>query len=213
MYQESHENFTNEVHQAVGSYVLWKELQNQPSDDAELLNKFNETPLSWIFFRHSLMVSLIMALGRIFDTDGDSLSVHHFIRSCIDDISVFSKESVISRNPNKKLEQVYEIVESDFRKLKSEISKYRELFQKYYQPLRHKIFAHSSKEMYQLRDELWHETKNANIEEILNFLTDLDISIRQAYLNGHEVKLMGRKMDEQYYSKDIQTLFEKLKNS
>ena len=98
MYVEYHDHFSNEVYQATACYVIWKNLQNQPAEDDALLMSLNQNALSWVFIRHSMMMSLIMALGRIFDTDGDSVSVDDLIKSCIVDIHQFSKSKLREEN-------------------------------------------------------------------------------------------------------------------
>ncbi len=222
MYIEYHDHFSNEVYQATACYVIWKNLQNQPADDSALLNSLNKNALSWVFIRHSMMVSLIMTLGRIFDTDGESVSIDDLIKSCISDIHLFSKSSLRERKMRASnasnwidsyMESVYEPSENDFQRLKPEIKKYRDIFNSYYKPLRHKIFAHSDKQIFQKTDELWSETKNANMEELLNFLEDIKITLQEAYLNGRKPELKNRTIDEEWFANDIQSLLERVKNA
>ena len=222
MYVKYHEHFSNEIYQATACYVIWKNLQNKPAEDEQLLSALNVNPLSWVFIRHSMMVSLIMALGRIFDTDGDSVSIDDLIKSCISDIHIFSKSSLKQRklqNHNASewidsyMEGAYEPTKNDFQRLKPQIKNYREVYENYYKPLRHKIFAHSDKQYHSQTDELWEATKHANMEEMLNFLEDLNLAIREAYLNGRKPELKGRKFDEEWFAKDIQSLLERVKNA
>ncbi len=222
MYIEYHHHFSNEVYQATACYVIWKNLQNQPANDSALLSSLNENALSWVFIRHSMMVSLIMTLGRIFDTDGESVSIDDLIKSCISDIHLFSKSSLRERKMRESnasnwidsyMESVYEPSENDFQRLKPEIKKCRDIFNSYYKPLRHKIFAHSDKLFFQQTDELWSATKNANIEELLNFLEDIKITLQEAYLNGRKPELINRKIDEEWFANDIQSLLERVKNA
>jgi hypothetical protein len=222
MYVEYHDHFSNEVYQATACYVIWKNLQNQPAEDDALLMSLNENALSWVFIRHSMMVSLIMALGRIFDTDGDSVSVDDLIKSCIVDIDQFSKSKLRERKLqshnahewiDSSMESVYEPIETDFNRLRSEVKKYRKIFNSYYKPLRHKIFAHSDKASFSQRDDLWRATKGANMEDMLNFLEDVKITLQEAYLNGRKPELTGRKIDEEKFSNDIQSLLKRVKNA
>lgn len=222
MYVEYHKCFSNEVYQATACYVIWKNLQNEPAEDEELLRALNVTPLSWIFIRHSMMLSLIMALGRIFDTDGDSVSIDDLIKSCISEVDLFSKTNLRQRKLQSHnahewidsyIEEVYEPTEQDFQKLKPEIKKFRVVYETYYKPIRHKLFAHTDKEFYAKSDELWEVTKSANMEDLLNFLEDFNLTIREAYLNGLKPDLKGRKFDEEWFSKDIRSLLDRVKNA
>lgn len=222
MYIQYHEHFSNELYQATACYVIWKNLQNEPADDEKLLESLNITPLSWVFIRHSMMVSLIMALSRIFDTDGDSVSIDDLIKSCAEDIELFSKSKLRERKAashnasewiDEYIDNAYEPSAEDFLRLKSEVKRFRDIYNEYYKPLRHKIFAHSDKHFQSRKDELWEATKHANMEDMLNFLEDLNLAVREAYQNGRKPELRGRKFDEEWFSKDIKLLLERVKNA
>ncbi|WP_085297600.1 AbiU2 domain-containing protein [Cognaticolwellia mytili] len=220
-YTQYHNLFSNEVHQATGSYVIWKVLQNMPSDDPELLSAMNQTPNSWIFLRHSMMLSLIMTLGRIFDIDGDTISIDDLIKSCISDIHLFSKDSLRARklkgsgNANEWIDdymaKVYEPTQKDFQILRGDIAKFRSVYQDVFQPIRHNIFAHSNKEYAEKTDELWAATKKVNIEDLLNFLVDFDATIHEVFNNGKQPILKNRVIDENWFEKDISLLLNKFK--
>lgn len=222
MYTVYYEHFSNEVYQATACYVIWKNLQNRPAEDPEILKCMNRNPLSWIFIRHSMMVSLIMTLGRIFDTDGDAISVDDLINSCISDIHLFSKSCLRERKLKEHnaidwiddyMESIYEPTAIDFQKLKPCIRNHRDVFNKFYKPIRHKIFAHTDRKIVQQVDDLWRETKSANMEDMLSFLEDLKSTVQQAYLNGRRPVLSGKKFDEKWFESDIQGLLDRVKSS
>jgi hypothetical protein len=222
MFLKYHEHFANEVYQATACYVIWKNLQNQPSNDDELLKVLNNNALTWIFIRNSMMQSLIMTLGRIFDTDNDALSIDDLLKSCISEIDIFSTLSLRERklkSPNAHqwidsyMESTYQPSEIDFQKLKSKVKTYKIIFNKYYKPLRHQIFAHSDKLAISNTNPLWEATKEANIEDLLNFLEDLKITLQETYHNGRKPLLKDRKIDEDFFTKDIQSLLKTLKGN
>lgn len=221
MYKEYHEHFSNEVYQASACYTIWKYLQNEPANDEKLNEALNETPLAWIVFRHSAMVTLIMTLGRIFDTDGEAVSIDDLIKSRINDIHLFSKQNLRVRKMQSSgaeewiedyIKNAYEPNAEDFLRFKPDIKKFRKIYQEYYRPLRHKLFAHRAKEYHSKTEELWSATKNANMEDMLNFFEDLNVSIREAYDNGRKPELKGRKIDEDWFSNDIQSLLKNVRN-
>lgn len=222
MYVQYHEHFSNEVYQATAFYVIWKNLQNRPAQDKELLEALCMNSMSWNFIRHSTMMSLIMTLGRIFDADGESVSIDDLIKSCINEIQLFSKSNLRQRKLESHnaiewidsyMESVYEPKAEDFQSLKPHIKKYRTIYVDYYKPLRHKLFAHSDRKYISQGDELFKATKNANIEEMLNFLQDLNVAIREAYLNGRKPELRGIKLDEAWFADDIQSLLNRVKTA
>lgn len=223
MFEEYHEIFSNEVYQATACYVFWNRLQNEPAKDKELLKAFNISPLSWITIRHSMMHSLMMTLGRIFDIDGDSVSVDDLINSCINEVDKFSKESLKERKlktaglkndwVEEYIHNAYQPTAKDFQMLKPEITKFKRIYQEYYRPIRNKVFAHIDKEYAGNTSELWEATKNANMVEMLNFLEDLKITLQMAYDNGRKPELGGHEFDEKWFSKDILSLFARVKNA
>ena len=219
MFKERYDHFSNEVQQATACYVIWKNLQNEPAKDKELLKALNNTPKSWIAIRHSMMLGLIMTLGRIFDDDGES--IHKLLKSCIEEIHLFSKESLRQRklmsgglSPeelDEYIDNIYEPKDTDFLRLKSNIQKFKAIYQKFYQPIRHKLFSHRDKEHLTTTDQLWDYTKGANMEEMLNFISDFDSTIWNAYNNGRKPVLSGVMFDEEWFEKDIISLLSNVK--
>jgi hypothetical protein len=51
------------------------------------------------------------------------------------------------------------------------------------------------------------------MEDMLNFLEDVKITLQEAYLNGRKPELTGRKIDEEWFSNDIQSLLKRVKNA
>ena len=51
------------------------------------------------------------------------------------------------------------------------------------------------------------------MEELLNFLEDIKITLQEAYLNGRKPELKNRKIDEEWFANDIQSLLERVKNA
>tara|TARA_R110002050_G_scaffold300474_2_gene470067 strand:- start:263 stop:607 length:345 start_codon:yes stop_codon:yes gene_type:complete len=97
--------------------------------------------------------------------------------------------------------------------LKPEITKYKKIYQEYYRPIRHKIFAHIDKEYVGNTSGLWNATKNTNMVDMLNFLEDLKVTLQMTYDNGRQPVLGGHKYDEEWFSKDILSLFGRVKSA
>jgi hypothetical protein len=221
-FKRYHVAFSNEIYQATANYVIWKMLQTEAAKDEKLLKALNLSPLSWIFIRHSMIFSLIMALGRIFDTDSNSFSIFALIKSCIENIDLFSKVKLKERKMqisgaeewiDEYMKTVHEPCEKDFQILRPEINRYKEIYQTYLRPVRHKILAHRDKEQYENSHELWNAINKANIEGMLNFLEDINLTIRDSFNDGKKLELKGRKIDEQWFAKDILFLLDRVKNA
>jgi hypothetical protein len=181
MYERYYKVYCNEIHEILATYLFWRMIQSRTASEDELLDALNETPLSWIFIRHSLQMTLFITLGRIFDTDNDAFSVDDLLKCCIEEIGVFSLENLrarkmVDQNGNEPewlaefVENAYEPVKEDFNRLRSEVAKRRRVFEAVYRPIRHKLIAHNDKECMDKAGELWGETNIQELEEIIWFL-------------------------------------------
>jgi len=197
MYDKYYQEYCNEVHLTLGTYLFWKMIQNRAASEPELLSGLNESPTSWILIRHSLQVTMFLTLGRIFDTDGDAFSADDLLKCCINEIDIFSKGKLRERKLKGKNGNIpdwideyignsYLPVEDDFQRLRGELTKRRKVFQKVYRPIRHKIFAHKDKKFIGKTDELWSETNIGELEEIVWFLNDLKRTLFETYENGRK---------------------------
>ena len=120
--------YGNEVEAACQAFFLWKGINNIASNDEDIFNGLNESPLSWNTITFALQNHYFILLGRLFDTDGDSFSVHTFLRNCIENIDQFSKENLRKRKIDSSsgdlsllyayIENAYEPTEDDFQKLR-----------------------------------------------------------------------------------------------
>jgi len=172
--------------------------------------------------RHSLQVTLFITLGRIFDTDDDAFSVDDLLKSCINEIDLFSLKNLRERkmegqngNEPKWLNEYiaisYEPNEEDFYELRSEVAKHRRVFESVYRPIRHKVMAHNDKEYMENADELWAETNISEIENIIWFLSDLKTTLFDAFQNGRKPQLNGREPDIKFYEDDFAKLLNNVK--
>lgn len=224
MYEKYYQEYCNEVHKALGSYLFWKMIRNRTVSEPELLDALNATPLSWIMTRHALQITLFMTLGRVFDINGNSFSVDDLLKCCIDEINAFSKENlrarkVRSQNGNEPdwldeyINNAYEPASADFQKLRGAFSKHRKVFEKVYRPIRHKLIAHTDKQFMGKADQLWTETNIGELEEIIWFLNDLKETLFDSYENGREPILLNRKVDVEFYESDFARLLDLVKSA
>lgn len=220
-YKKYQEHFSNEVHSVIGSYVMWKCLQNAPADDEGILNGLNRNALSWVFIRQSLMVNMMMSIGRIFDKDKNSAALDTLISSCISDIDIFSIDNLRKRKVgdfhseeqlNNFLEKAYQPDILDFENLKLLVDEQNKTYDQIYKPIRNKILAHTDIRLGLDNDLLWRKTKNTNFENLLNFLYDLDITLQQLYSHGVKPVLKNHRFDEHYYANDILSLLNKIRS-
>lgn len=223
-YDTYYQEFCNEVHKALGSYLLWKMIRRRSYEEKDVLDALNRTPISWIMTRHALQVTLFMTLGRIFDINGDAFSVDDLLKCCIDEIDTFSKERLRERKiahqngvePNwldQYIEEADVIKVGDFQKLRGELSKYRKIFEKNFRPIRHKLFAHTDKGQMCNRDELWQQTNIGELESILWILHDLKVTLFDAYVNGIQPLLKKKEPDVEFYERDFARLLDQTRDA
>ena len=74
--------FHQELTLACQSFFAWKSIHNIVSADKEIFKSINTNALSWNLLLHSLQATFIITIGRIFDTDPNSFSVHKVFRCC-----------------------------------------------------------------------------------------------------------------------------------
>jgi AbiU2 len=216
--------FRNELNTAGQSFYAWKAINNLASSSKEIYNLLNKNSLSWNIINRSLINTFFITLGRIFDTDKESFSVHAFMRACINNIEQFSKESLRKRrivdlkgdNPywlDKFIEESYVPVAKDFQMLRGETSKQQKEYENIYKPIRHKIIAHTDKETIEIANELFNKTNIEQIEGFLQFLYQIEMIVFNLLENGRLSKIGDFDYNENdYIQKDIEGLLNKLLN-
>lgn len=215
MYETYFKEYEDELNIAIGSFLFWEILNSRKIISQKMLNEMNETPIAWNFIRYSLFVNYILALGRIFDTDGDAFSIDNLLKTCIEEIDVFSKEQLrkrktASRFGSKRVDEqvsvAFEPTEKDFHVLRSEVSKRRKIFQDVYRPIRHKIIAHKDLDHIGNSDALFVNTNVDEISDIMEFLYSLQMALFGLYQNGRQLDLGAHKINREHYTNDFKKL-------
>lgn len=89
--------FQGEVEITVGAFYTWRAIDDYIREHPTLLATVNRTPLAWNTFQASNRTAFMVALGRLFDTDGDAFSVTAFLNTCLDNLQEFSLEALRQR--------------------------------------------------------------------------------------------------------------------
>jgi len=90
-YWKNYEFISHEVNRAIECFYTYIELANLASENKSILDYFNETPNFWIIQRYSLHATFFIVLARIFDEDGDTLSIHKILKATLEYPEYFSK--------------------------------------------------------------------------------------------------------------------------
>ncbi len=215
--------YSNEYKIAAQSYYTWKLINNIASKDSTIYNSLNENPTAWNIILNSLQSTYFIALRRIFDNEKNkkSFSAESLLNSCIENISEFGKDKIAERkiDPNaekpewldKYLEGVYQIEQKDIQKLLDELSIQKEKFKKKFKPIINKVFAHSEIKYLDNSKSLFVDAKIEDIEEILNFLFQIDMILFDLLYNGRFEKIGSYQFkEEEYVTKDVSSLLNKI---
>jgi hypothetical protein len=221
--ERAHKIFSDEVTSAAWSFFVWKGFNNVASSDKEIFRSINENALSWNIITHSLLSTFYITLGRLFDVDSGAFSVHSLLRSCIRNIDQFSLDQIRQRKIrgnngiipewlDQYMKEAYEPVESDFQRLKGEISKQQKIYEKIYRPIRHKVIAHKETGSIENVGELFDKTNIGEVQELINSLHQIEKIIFDLLHNGRLNKIghYGFTEDERAHS-DVEALLGKLK--
>lgn len=212
---------SNEITVASQAYFAWKSIHHLASKDSSIHKAIDLNALSWNIILHSLQATFFISIGRIFDTDPQSCSMHLLFRQCKISIKEFEKSSLGKRRikeAGKKpdylsdlLDRAYEPKQSDFSSLKKHVSRVQKIYEKHYRPVRHKIFAHKDSSHISDTSLLFIGTTKVNAEDILKTLYKVERVIWSLYTNGKKTEFDCWKLkEEEDILKDIESLLQKL---
>ena len=78
--EELYKEFQSEINAACWSFYAWKNIKDIAVDDKIVYRALNRNALSWNIILYSLQSTFFIAIGRLFDIDGKTFSVHTFLR-------------------------------------------------------------------------------------------------------------------------------------
>ena len=199
--------YANEVNIATSSFFTWKSINNT-GQASKFLWALNKNALTWNIIVHSLQVTFFIAIGRIFDKNDRSLTVHRFLAECKASIDQFSKGALEKRRLDDAhgvrpdylddyLKTAYEPTSSDFSHLEGIAAKWADIYHKKYAPVRHKIVAHKDFATIGSGSALFANTNIGEFEEMLGALDRIGKVVWQLHANARLIKLEDYKFDEE----------------
>lgn len=215
--------FRSDIDNAARAFFLWKGINHYAIKDKGIYEGISNQALIWNTITYGLQTTFFIVLGRLFDTDGTSFSVHTFLRNCVENIEQFSKDSLRKRKINLShgvehewldgyIKTAYVPVEADFVLLKSELKKHQKQFEKIYRPIRNMIVAHRDIKTLEPTTELFGNTKSDDIQNFLFFLHQIYEIVWELLNNGRLTKIDDHKFDEEdYIIHDLNALMERLR--
>lgn len=210
--------YRGDVNIAVSSFYAGKTINNLAASDQTVFCALNRNALSWRIIVHSLQVTFFAALGRIFDRDAQSVSVHRLLGVCKNEITQFSKLALEARKLKEAhgvrpewlsdyLQGVYEADATDFDALAQILRRHEGTYTSTYQPIRHKVIAHNDLRTIEFKEALFSTTNIAEVEEILEFLHQVERFVSELHVNGRKTSLAQHTLDvKRYVREDLEKL-------
>ncbi len=202
-YLKELELFATEVDNARVIYHTYEEMNCISLTDNDVFVALNKHALFWNAQIYSLQTSLMIVLGRIFDTDGDVQSVHTVMKATLANLNLFSRESLRRRKSGGELtaqdienflDGTWEPADvADLRPLKKAVSAQATYYRDVYRPIRDKFLAHR---VINDPNDVWNlfaATNRTKIGETIEFLVDLVETLRDLYHNGIQPTLGGQR--------------------
>ncbi|MBM9615292.1 hypothetical protein JWJ90_13490 [Desulfobulbus rhabdoformis] len=211
-----------EITIAAQAFFAWKSIHIVAASDENIKKSINTNALSWNIYLHSLQVTFFIAMGRIFDVNPKSCSIHLLFRQCKDSIEKFNKSSLEQRKIDEAggtrpdyldtfLQTVYEPKHVDFNKLKKNVSRVQKCYEENFRPIRHKVFAHNDSDYIAKPGDLFANATIDDAEDILNTLYKVERVIWDLYTNGKEMNFGYWELKEEgYIFNDTESLLKKL---
>lgn len=214
--------FQEDVNVAASCFYAWKSINNLAVRDASLFQGLQRNARSWKLFIHSLLVTFVSVLGRLFDRDPRSLSARSFICYCKANLDQFSRRAFEERRLaenhgvrpdflDEYLSGVYEPVAADFQNLLDALTNLELVYSANYQPIRHKLIAHKDTAMFGIGDSLFAKTNIGDVENILEVLYQVSQVVTQFIINGRQTRLIDHKLrEEECIQRDLESLLRKV---
>ncbi|MCG9542548.1 hypothetical protein L1D37_02015 [Vibrio sp. Isolate33] len=216
--------FSNEVAILTIAHFTWKYVNSIASADKQILAALNRTPSSWNIFLHSLQTTTFISLGRIFDSNGGSFSIHRLARYCSKNINEFDRINLKSRKMDgydeepewleEYLNGAYYPNQGDMKRLKEEISGHKTTYETKFKPIRNKVMAHKDFSKIGKNEELFGKTNITELEGIISFCNQIKLGIQEQYWNGRKITLTNApRFDghDQSAEKEVNDLLKSLK--
>jgi hypothetical protein len=166
----------------------------------DVLKMMNTTPLFWITTHHAMLLSVFVALGRIFDRNSKH-NINNLMSTASKELSAFSLAALVARKRAAGLTQEeaaayvigkHELTPSDLRHLRKKIASWRRVYEDRYSDVRHKVFAHKALSNLAEVNELLAKTKIDEMKALFAFMSALHSTLWEAFHNGLQPSLNVR---------------------
>lgn len=123
--EEALKLYQDEVATASWAFYAWKNIRSIGSNDRAVRQGLNRNAATWNVIAHSLQMTFLITIGRLFDLNVGAFSVHALLRFCIRNIEQFYTQHTRERKSTDQMgveldwlaeyiKHVYEAKDEDF---------------------------------------------------------------------------------------------------
>lgn len=170
-------------------------IRERASADAATLEKLQKNGLFWTDYEQLALTTIIISLGRIFDTQKQAHGVQRLQEELRSDLRYFDKNSLSARkkasssNASDWLDDfmatVHELDASDLDSIAREIAR-AEILWKKCKPMRDRVHAHDQAQAKDARTKIFTSITYDDIIGIAQVLTNVGAALFQAAANGRQ---------------------------
>jgi hypothetical protein len=189
------EIFRTEAEAAAQFFYAYLSVHETAGRHPSVFRLLNTVPLFWNTNLGALQTSAFIVLGRIFDQDSPH-NIDRVLGIAQKHQEIFSLESLAARKQGKSatrpdwlddfLAKSYVPSQSDFRRLRKEVSKHRKIYEEKYRDIRHKVFAHKAVVGSAEVGALFAKTNTRELQLLITFTWSLYDTLWQLYFNGNK---------------------------
>jgi hypothetical protein len=188
------EVFRTEEETAQQYFFCYLSVRSLAAKKPDVLAAMNEASLFWATTHHAMLLSAIVALGRIFDQSSRH-NINTLMFTASRNLAEFSKPALAARKEGAGLTQQqaadylvdkHELNADDIRELRRKIASWRRIYEERYRDVRHKIFAHKNASDIGETNELLAKTNVEELKALFAFLSALYVALWESFYNGRE---------------------------
>jgi hypothetical protein len=191
-----------DVEAAIKNNYGYLKIHNLARAEREVFDKYQRAAHFWTLVTYSLQTTFFIAFGRIFDSRGDSFSIHKLVEATVQNPAFFSKAALRDRkrhasrisgsDPQWLVEyvaQAWQPTTVDLQQLQTALTPHYQTFKTIYRPIRHRYFAHRGMDSEQAIQVLFSQTLIGDVSRILGFLHTLLWAIQEMAWNARRPDL------------------------
>jgi AbiU2 len=184
-------------------FFSYASLRGIAASNGAVFKSMNATPLFWLTVESSMLLSMFIALGRIFDP-GSPHNLARLMKTATEGRAIFSREALAARKRAEGLSaddadrfvsdafDVFEPSVDDFKSLSKQIEEKREIYNARYRKVRNKVFAHNEVADIGKANALLKGTTVDEMKALFAFLDALDNALFDLLHNGRKLTLALR---------------------